>query len=117
MTFSDILRLLIEERGLTQKQLAKDLHIAVSTLGGYVQGTSEPDFDTLKRLAQYFEVSADYLLDFRTGKAKSHKEDDLLRVFRALTPLQQEVFLEQGKAFIRVGAKNSDALDTSSEQK
>ena len=80
MMFSDILRLLIEERGLTQKQLAKDLHIAVSTLGGYVQGTSEPDFDTLRRLAEYFEVSADYLLDFRTGKGSSHGEDDLLRI-------------------------------------
>lgn len=115
MTFSDILRLLIEERGLTQKQLAKDLHIAVSTLGGYVQGTSEPDFDTLKRLAQYFEVSADYLLDFRTGKAKSHKEDDLLRVFRTLTPLQQEVYLEQGKAFIRISNKSADSSDGSAD--
>lgn len=116
MTFSDILRLLIEERGLTQKRLAGDLHIAVSTLGGYVQGTSEPDFDTLKRLAEYFEVSADYLLDFRTGKAKSHREDDLLRVFRALTPQQQEIFLEQGKAVLRVCSKHSDSGDSSVEQ-
>lgn len=108
MTFSDILRLLIEERGLTQKQLAKDLHIAVSTLGGYVQGTSEPDFDTLRRLAEYFEVSADYLLNFRTGKANSHKEDDLLRVFRSLTPFQQEVYLEQGKAFMRIGSRGAE---------
>ncbi len=108
MTFSYILRLLIEERGLTQKQLAKDLHIAVSTLGGYVQGTSEPDFDTFRRIAEYFEVSADYLLDFRTGKAQSHSEDDLLRVFRALTPMQQEVYLEQGKVFLRLAARNAD---------
>lgn len=115
MTFSDILRLLIEERGLTQKQLAKDLHIAVSTLGGYVQGTSEPDFDTLKRLAQYFEVSADYLLDFRTGRAKSHKEDDLLRVFRTLTPLQQEMYLEQGKAIMRINIKNADSAESNYE--
>jgi len=111
MTFSDILRLLIEERGLTQKQLAKDLHIAVSTLGGYVQGTSEPDFDTLKRLAEYFEVSADYLLDFRTGKAKSHSEDDLLRVFRALSPAQQEIYLEQGKVFLKHSARNADKAE------
>ena len=43
MAFSEILRTLIDERDLTQKQLAQDLHIPVSTLGGYVQGTSEPD--------------------------------------------------------------------------
>lgn len=116
MTFSDILRLLIEERGLTQKQLAKDLHIAVSTLGGYVQGTSEPDFDTLRRLAEYFEVSADYLLDFRTGKAKSHREDDLLRVFRALPMQLQEVYLEQGKVFLRAFSKTSEGGDSQSDQ-
>lgn len=116
MTFSDILRLLIEEKGITQKQLAKDLHIAVSTLGGYVQGTSEPDFDTFKSLAQYFEVSADYLLDFRSGKAVTHKEDDLLRIFRSLTPFQQELYLEQGKAILRLNNKNAEALEAS-EQK
>lgn len=116
MTFSDILRLLIEEKGITQKQLAKDLHIAVSTLGGYVQGTSEPDFDTLRSLAQYFEVSSDYLLDFRSGKAASHREDDLLRVFRSLTPFQQEVYLEQGKAILRMNSKATEASDTA-EQK
>ncbi len=108
MTFSYILRLLLEERGLTQKQLAKDLHIAVSTFGGYVQGTSEPDFDTLRRIAEYFEVSADYLLDFRTGKANSHMEDDLLRVFRSLSPSQQELYLEQGKVFLRHAVKNAE---------
>ncbi len=113
MMFSDILRLLIEERGLTQKQLAKDLHIAVSTLGGYVQGTSEPDFDTLRRIAEYFEVSSDYLLDFRTGKTKSHAEDDVLRIFRALSPALQELYLEQGKVILRHYAKHSEYSEAS----
>ena len=115
MIFSDILRLLIEERGLTQKQLAKDLHIAVSTLGGYVQGTSEPDFDTLRRLAEYFEVSADYLLDFRTGKANSHSEDDLLRIFRALPTALQELYLEQGKVMLRFASRHSQETSDISE--
>ena len=52
MKFHEILRLLIEERGLTQKQTANDLHIPVSTMGGYVQGTKETDFTTLKLLAE-----------------------------------------------------------------
>lgn len=113
MMFSDILRLLIEERGLTQKQLAKDLHIAVSTLGGYVQGTSEPDFDTLRRIAEYFQVSADYLLDFRTGKTKTHGEDDVLRIYRALPAMYQDMYIEQGKVLLRYGAKSSEPTDAS----
>ena len=105
MPFCDTLRTLIDERGLTQKQLAQDLEIPVSTLGGYVQGTSEPDFETLKLFANYFNVSADYLLNLKIGNAQSHLENELLRIFRSLSTEQQELYLEQGKAFIRINAK------------
>ena len=44
MSFGDNLRTLIEERNLTQKELAKQLNIAPSTMGSYVQNTREPDF-------------------------------------------------------------------------
>ena len=74
MPFCDTLRTLIDERGLTQKQLAKDLEIPVSTLGGYVQGISEPDFETLKLFAKYFNVSADYLLNIKIGNTQTHLE-------------------------------------------
>lgn len=106
MPFSDTLRNLIDERGLTQKQLAQDLEIPVSTLGGYVQGTSEPDFETLKLFANYFDVSADYLLNLKIGNTQSRLENELLRIFRSLSTEQQELYLEQGKAFIRINAKD-----------
>ena len=106
MPFCDTLRTLIDERGLTQKQLAKDLEIPVSTLGGYVQGTSEPDFETLKLFANYFNVSADYLLNLKIGNTQSRLENELLRIFRSLSTEQQELYLEQGKAFIRISAKD-----------
>ena len=106
MPFCDTLRTLIDERGLTQKQLAQDLEIPVSTLGGYVQGTSEPDFETLKLFANYFNVSADYLLNLKIGNTQSRLENELLRIFRSLSTEQQELYLEQGKAFIRISAKD-----------
>lgn len=102
MHFSDILRSLIEERNITQKQLANDLHIAVSTLGGYVQGTSEPDFETLLIFAKYFSTSTDYLLGNPSSITNCAKEEDLLRIFRSLTSEQQDIYIEQGKAFIKV---------------
>lgn len=100
MRFSDKLRSLIEERGITQKQVATDLNMAPSTMGGYVQGSSEPDFDTLVQLADYFEVSTDYLLSCPTDK-KSAMEEELLRVYRAMSTEQKHIFIEQGKAFVR----------------
>lgn len=101
MNFCNKLRTLIEERNLTQKQVANDLNIAPSTIGGYVQGSSEPDFETLKRLAKYFDVSTDYLLNIQSNNCNSFVEDELLRVFRSMTAEQQHLFIEQGKVFIR----------------
>lgn len=102
MTFSSNLRALIEERSLTQKTLANDLNIAPSTMGGYVQGTSEPDFEILNRIADYFQVSTDYLLGRPDIKTNDTAEIELLRVFRSLAPDQQSIYLEQGKAFLRI---------------
>lgn len=102
LNFSNKLRNLIEERNLTQKRVANDLNIAPSTIGGYVQGSSEPDFETLKRLAEYFNVSADYLLSIKSNKCSSRNEDEILRVFRSLTTQQQDIYIEQGKVFIRI---------------
>ena len=107
MNFSDKLRHLVEERNITQKQLANELHIPVSTFGGYVQGTSEPDFQTLRIIANYFNVSTDYLLDMPCGNSENSMEADLLRIFRSLTPEQQVIFLEQGKAFSKVNLKKN----------
>lgn len=54
MTFGEILRALIEENDMTQREVAAALNIAPSTMGGYVQGTREPDFATLRQLAAFF---------------------------------------------------------------
>ena len=101
MNFSEKLRLLIDEENITQKQFANDLNIAPSTIGGYVQGVSEPDFETLKRIALYFNVSSDYLLNIPENKINNLAEVELLRVFRSMTIEQQQLYIEQGKVFVR----------------
>lgn len=101
MKFGEILRALLEERNITQKQLATDLNIAPSTIGGYAQNSSEPDFRTLKLLAEYFGVTTDYLLDYQAGNTDNHDEDEILRIFRSLTAVQKTIFAEQGRVFIR----------------
>ena len=101
MNFSEKLRLLIDEENITQKQFANDLNIAPSTIGGYVQGISEPDFEKLKRIALYFNVSADYLFNIPENKINNLAEEELLRVFRSMTIEQQQLYIEQGKVFVR----------------
>ena len=103
--FTEKLRMLMDERDLKQKDVAAALHIPVSTLGGYVQGKSQPDFAMLKLLSNYFNVSIDYLLN-AAGNIRNEKESELLRIFRSLAAEQQDLFIEQGKAFIRFNAKD-----------
>ena len=107
MSFGDKLRGLIEERGITQKELAGEFNIAPSTLSCYVQNTREPDFSTLRVLADYFDVSVDYLVERQPPQANTPLEGELLRVFRSLSPEQRGIFLEQGKAIIRFNAREA----------
>ncbi len=62
-TFSVRLRMLREHQEFSQKEAAKQLNILPDTYGHYERGVREPDFQTLKRIANFFHVSIDYLLD------------------------------------------------------
>lgn len=114
MNFGDKLRTLIRERNMTQKELALHLNIAPSTLGSYVQNTREPDFSTLKLLADYFNVSIDYLLGHTLDKTVSDTEKEMLRIFHSLTEEQQYICMEQCKVFVRMNHKEKEEKRKSS---
>ena len=60
-TFGRILRALRNESNLTQVQLANKLGLAFSTISMYERGEREPDFETLETIADFFNVTMDYL--------------------------------------------------------
>lgn len=62
MTLGNRLQSLRREKGLTQAQLGSFFNLAESTISLYESGKRSPDYDTLKRLASFFDVSLDYLL-------------------------------------------------------
>lgn len=53
---------LLEKRGMSQRELAARLHIAPTTLNGYIKSSHEPDYKTLIKIADIFGVSTDILL-------------------------------------------------------
>ena len=61
--FKDRLRELRREKKLSQVALAKELCITQQAVGKWETGRSQPDPDTLRRLADFFSTSVDYLLD------------------------------------------------------
>ena len=62
-----------KNRGITQLKLAMDLNISQNTISRYETGEREADYTTLIRLADYFNVSLDYLLE-RTDDPTFYKK-------------------------------------------
>ena len=60
--FPERCRQLRKEAGLTQTRLAAQLGMTQRKLSYLESGQSEPDLETLWRLADRFDVSVDYLL-------------------------------------------------------
>ena len=60
--FATRLKTLRKERGLRQVDLAGEMGVAQTTIANYEQHTRFPDEATLRRIANYFDVSLDYLL-------------------------------------------------------
>ena len=57
------LRELRKRRGISQLKLAMDLNLNQNSVSRYENGSREADYATLIRLADYFHVSIDYLLE------------------------------------------------------
>lgn len=45
------------EKGLSQKELGKIFNVCNQTVSFWETGSREPDFDTLKNLADFFDVT------------------------------------------------------------
>lgn len=59
--FSERLKRLRKSKGLKQQELAEILGIKRNTYSDWENGKTEPSFDNLVKLADFFEVSLDWL--------------------------------------------------------
>ena len=66
------LRELRKAQGISQLKLAMDLNTNQNTISRYEAGEREPGITELITLADYFDVSVDYLLE-RTDNPKRYK--------------------------------------------
>ena len=67
MLFSERLRELRQNKGLSQSQLADALNISKSAISMYELGKREPDFETLEGIADFFNVDINYLIGKEDG--------------------------------------------------
>ena len=63
--FSEILKDFLVENNLTQAAFAELIGVKQSQVSEWLKGKAKPGYDTLKRMALAFNVSADYFLGIK----------------------------------------------------
>ncbi len=62
MAYGERIAILRKKRNLTQEELAKRIGITRAALSHYEKDRREPDYETLQKFADFFDVKIDYLL-------------------------------------------------------
>lgn len=70
--FSERLKELRNKLNISQYKLAKDLNLSRSAISAYELNKRQPDFEMLEKMADYFNVSIDYLI----GRSNSKTYDE-----------------------------------------
>lgn len=89
------IKILREEKELTQKELATYLNVDRATISGYETKGKHPDLDKLIKLATLFGVSLDYLICGSSPKSEqdfieSSQNEDLIdaKIYNIYSQLQ-----------------------------
>lgn len=103
--FKKIFKELRIKFGYTQDSLAEALGLSRSTISMYENGNREPDFKTLERIADLFQVDLDYLLG-RSNKAAYPeapvKEDSFYDVEELVARNGRNLSVEQKMRLIKL---------------
>lgn len=105
-TFGERLKELRKKKHLTQEQLGKTFYLNKSSISRYENGTQIPENELLQSIADYFDVSLDYLMG-RTNIVNTHSNI----VINAPTKKEQkdhDTFMEDAKALFMNGELDED---------
>ena len=99
MEFRERLKFLRENyhvngKKLTQTQLANILGYGYTAISNYESGRNEPSISDLKKIAQLFNVSLDYLLCTTNDPTKVGEKNELYEKLCSYSKPQQELLLK-----------------------
>lgn len=89
--FARNLNRLLQERDLTQLEVAKAIGVSAQTFNTWCRGIAIPRMNKIQKLADYFHVNKSILIDDEPSASApavqlSPAEDHLISVYRDLTP-------------------------------
>lgn len=96
------LRELRKEKGISLKELGAAMGVAESTMSLYENGKRQPDYETLLKLAEYFNVTVDYLLRGNDNSERLPEELVILnRKARNMSPEKRQKLLEMARVMFK----------------
>jgi len=79
------LRVLREDHGISQAQLAKDWNTSPSAISAWENETNQMDYAMLIKASHYYSISIDYILENESMKELSSEDErQLLSKYRSL---------------------------------
>lgn len=73
--FYERLRSLLKDKGMTGKEFSEEMGVTTAKAGRWLTGVTEPSFDELVKICDYFQVSTDYMLKGKLGNFDLSEED------------------------------------------
>lgn len=92
-----------DERGLTDYKVAKDLGFSRTALSGWKNGKYTPKADKIQKLADYFDVTPEYLM---TGEVKEG-----YYINQETAEMAQQIFENSKMRILFDAAKDADPED------
>lgn len=92
--FSERLYKLRTQKGITQTELSKELNIKQNSYSNWEKRNRQPDYEMLIKIANYFNVSVDYLI------CNDKKEESkIVKISNELNESEKEKLIQVCKIF------------------
>lgn len=107
MTKIPVLFKIMKEKGITQKQLAANIGTSQGNIADWKSGKSAPSIDKLPLIANYLDVSVDYLLGRPERSEPAAPElapeyQEIVELYQDLTPEQQSLIKATMQSWLAV---------------
>ena len=107
MNFSQRLQEIMKNNGITKFKLSKQLNVSPSTVANWLNGESSPNIERIRQIAEFFNVSTDFLLTGsdasgqqtpESNESFEHLECILLDAFRKVSISDKIAILQHAES-------------------
>ena len=101
------LKLLRKQHNLSQKEIGNIFHASQNTVSQWENGTRKPSYDIIQEIADYFDVSVDYLLG-RQEQLPELNSKDKREIQEILDDTEEQLLSQDGLMFDGSPATDED---------